>query len=60
MSNLVKYKEELLSKNSEAYKLLDEKKFNELDLHLEKLRKEAIKRGEIRKDIDVTFKIGGV
>lgn len=37
----------LLAKNSEAYKLYTEKKFEALDKHIEAVMKAAKKRGEI-------------
>jgi hypothetical protein len=42
-----RYKGELLHRNSEAFRLFDEKKFPELDKHLKRLAEEAHKRGEI-------------
>lgn len=50
MNNQIQYKGELIAKNSEAYRLWEAKKMNELDIHLARLTKEAIKRGEIRVD----------
>jgi hypothetical protein len=43
---MVMYKGVLLAKNSDAYKLRLEKDFKKLDEHLERLKKEAEKRGD--------------
>lgn len=48
MKNAVWYKNTYLARNSDAYKLYEEKKMTELDAHLKRLREAAIKRGEIR------------
>ena len=43
---MVMYKGVLLAKNSDAYKLWLEKEFKKLDEHMERLNKEAKKRGD--------------
>lgn len=48
MKNAVWYKNGYIARNSEAYKLYEEKKMKELDAHLKNLRDAAIKRGEVR------------
>lgn len=43
---MVMYKGVLLAKNSDSYKLWTEKEFKKLDEHMERLKKEAKKRGD--------------
>lgn len=43
---MVVYKGNLISKNSDAYKMFVDKDFKKLDEHLERLKKEAKKRGD--------------
>lgn len=43
---MVKYKGKLISKNSDAYKMFVDKEFKKLDEHMERLEKEAKKRGD--------------
>lgn len=43
---MIEYKGQLISKNSDAYKMWLEKDFKKLDEHLERLKKEAKKRGD--------------
>ena len=40
------YKCILLAKNSDAYKMFVDKEFKKLDEHMERLKKEAKKRGD--------------
>lgn len=40
------YKGILLAKNSDAYKMFVDKEFKKLDEHMERLKKEAKKRGD--------------
>lgn len=46
LMNMVTYKGMLLAKNSDAYKMFVGKEFKKLDEHLERLKKEAKKRGD--------------
>ena len=43
---MVVYKGNLISNNSDAYKMFVDKDFKKLDEHLERLKKEAKKRGD--------------
>ena len=43
---MIEYKGQLISKNSDAYKMWIEKNFKKLDAHLDRLKKEAKKRGD--------------
>ena len=43
---MIEYKSKLISKNSDAYKMWIEKDFKKLDEHMERLKKEAKKRGD--------------
>lgn len=43
---MVVYKGDLISKNSDAHKMFVDKDFKKLDEHLERLKKEAKKRGD--------------
>lgn len=40
----------MIAKGSESYKLWEEKRWKELEVHQKKLHEEAIKRGEIREE----------
>ena len=40
------YKGQLISRNSDAYKMFIDKEFKKLDEHMERLEKEAKKRGD--------------
>ena len=53
MSNSVRYKNWLIGKGSEAYKLLEEKEFQKLDKHLKSLENEC---RELQKKYDTTNK----
>lgn len=43
---MIEYKGVFLAKNSDAYKLWLEKDFKKLDEHIERLQREAKKRGD--------------
>lgn len=48
MKNFVIHKGQAIAKNSEAYRLWEEKKWKELDKHLAEVHRKAVERGEIR------------
>lgn len=43
---MVMYKGQLISRNSDAYKMFIDKEFKKLDEHMERLQREAKKRGD--------------
>ena len=43
---MVMYKGQLISRNSGAYKMFIDKEFKKLDEHMERLQREAKKRGD--------------
>ena len=44
--SMVMYKGQLISRNSDAYKMFIDKEFKKLDEHMERLQREAKKRGD--------------